>query len=752
VTHAAPRVAGTHGAMPNLLQTVWRTVARHWWRIAPLWIAISAGAVYLVYATVKPKYESVSLLRVEPTHRDLFGTNLHASEAFELFLETQVQLITSPNVLIAATSDPKVAALPFLQGVPDAEVEVRKHLNVGVVPKTYLIRVAMTSPSSAEAAVVVNAVVESYLETATEWSDGMTRTQIKNLEVYKVDLEGQLDELQKRWLALAAQGNLDVPSAPPSATGPATGAGTSESRITIDEFKRVRQELFRINVELIEAQADLSLWQAEAKAASADGRTEARLRSRLTAAFHALPEVARIREQISEAYRRAAKAERTARAASDPALIHAQRQIQALNARLQEHWETRKGELAERAANGGADDGDPVRAVRESTQRVESLKARRAGYEAMLATIDVANKQESSDAVKVALLREELAGVREMKDAVSKRLEQLRFESKADARISKVSEARVAGMPVSDGRKKLYLAVPLLALFGVFGVFVALELRSARVDDLDALAQLVAIDVHPIPTLPEPPTSAQGRLSRVRQQQVQDFVRSLEHLRVSLCDDDHEQGRPTGRCLLITSAVAGEGKTTLAGEFAISCARAGISTLVVDADLRRASMSRLVADVQGPGLGGALKGDVSPDEPVIFLEEGCFHLLPAGTPVADPGALLKGRRISQLLAHYRERFDLVILDSPPVLPVPDALTLGRWTDGVILVARHGFSRAPLVDRARRQIAATGIPILKTVVNGVRSSRQYGFGEYYGGYGDKAESDEGANDAVAHPLT
>ena len=75
-----------------------------------------------------------------------------------------------------------------------------------------------------------------------------------------------------------------------------------------------------------------------------------------------------------------------------------------------------------------------------------------------------------------------------------------------------------------------------------------------------------------------------------------------------------------------------------------------------------------------------------------------------------------------MLARYRQIFDIVIIDSSPVLPVPDALSLGRWTDGAILVVRYDMSRFPLVDRARKRIVATGIPILKTVVNGVRSSR------------------------------
>ena len=82
-------------------------------------------------------------------------------------------------------------------------------------------------------------------------------------------------------------------------------------------------------------------------------------------------------------------------------------------------------------------------------------------------------------------------------------------------------------------------------------------------------------------------------------------------------------------------------------------------------------------------------------------------------------------------------FDLVIIDTPPVLPVADALSLGRWVDGAIMVIRYDVSRFPLVDRARKRLISAGIPILKTVVNGVKTSRfgsGYGYGYGYG-YGD-----------------
>jgi polysaccharide biosynthesis transport protein len=80
------------------------------------------------------------------------------------------------------------------------------------------------------------------------------------------------------------------------------------------------------------------------------------------------------------------------------------------------------------------------------------------------------------------------------------------------------------------------------------------------------------------------------------------------------------------------------------------------------------------------------------------------------------------------MTQLRQLYDLIIIDSPPVLPVPDALILGRWTDGAVIAARYDISRFPQVERARRQLDNAGITVLGTVINGMRNSDSY-YGRY-----------------------
>src|SRR5205823_3829656 len=154
------------------------------------------------------------------------------------------------------------------------------------------------------------------------------------------------------------------------------------------------------------------------------------------------------------------------------------------------------------------------------------------------------------------------------------------------------------------------------------------------------------------------------------------------------------------------------GKTTLAAQLAGRCANAGLATLLIDADLRRPRLGDLLEVPEGPGLADVLAGEVDAEAALVVIgNAGGFHLLPAGAAGPDPSRLLQGDRLGQLLAQLRQAFDIVIVDAPPVLAVPDALLLGRWTDGAVLAVRHDASRFPLVERAHRRLAAIGVPVL-----------------------------------------
>jgi succinoglycan biosynthesis transport protein ExoP len=732
-TYLQPASPASSSGSINVVQTVLRAVMRHGWKILAIWLALTAGLVYAIQVRVKPTYETFSLLRVEPADRDLFGLGLNSAEVFDHFLQTQVQLITSPNVLLAALSQREVASTTIVREADDPESELRKRLQVGIVPGSYLVRVAMTTPHPDQASKIVNAVVEQYLVVAQTWSSEKNKSHISNLEQYHKDLKDKVDRLEAEWLDLAAKGNVDLVESTQGFSAPGSSAPVSSlpqaapNKVSADEYKRVREQLFQINMDLIEAEALLDVRRAEANAVAAGVDPEVLLRQEVDAAVRNDPEMLRLYAQCNEVQQKIDQARRLTKVMSDPSIKNPQAKLRALKEQIRQIYPQKFDEYASRSRGGGA---DPRATLADLANQIDAMKARKAGYEKMLGQIEVTNRQQGTDTVKVALLREDLGSLRSMQDSVQKRIEQLSFDSKSEARIKAISKARASGMLVSDSRRKLWIVTPV-GVFGlVLGLFMFLEIRSGRVADLDEVSRRVPVDVYPVPSLPGTRKSNDQRVLRTNEAQLQEFLQSLDHLRVSLWFGD-EKVNGVGRCLVVTSAVGGEGKTTLSAHLAVCCAKAGISTLVIDADLRRAALSKMFEEEQTPGLSDVLKGDLSPEDAVVALREGGFHLLPAGSPGEHPGWLFQEKRIGQVLDRYRELFDLVIIDTPPVLPVADTLSLGRWVDGTILVIRYDVSRFALVDRARKRLLAAGIPILKTVVNGVRSSR---FASGYEGYG------------------
>jgi capsular exopolysaccharide synthesis family protein len=701
-----------------------RGARRYWWLVLMLWLVLSASIGVGIYLYVKPSYRALSLLRVDPAVTDLYDVGRARNESLDPFLQTQVQLITSPNVLTAAGTNPKAAVLERIQKAGDVVQELRKVVNVSVIPGTYLIEVAMTSPNSYEAATLVNAVVDSFMEANNEWSDGMTRVQIRNLEAYNAELKNQTDELERKLKALAAKSDVDVISGErkkeDGGTAKTNDLGPIRS-ITMQEYREVYKQLNDIKYELVQAEARLT----EAKAAAshmgkAAGTTDekAMIEEQIKRRFQVDPEAAELRNKLTDADLELKKNLRISTLSSDPALKAAQRKVETLKAKWEQLWDIKSAAIREQIELAGGIRGlDPALEVHEAAKQVNMLKAKQASLKQDFDRLDVKGKGQAVDAVDIALIHYEHDTLKGLQESVTKRLEQLKYEAKGEARIRPVNPngAMVPGKPISDKRLTFLAATPVGVLGAVLGLIVLLELRSGRVDDPEVLSSRIKHEVFSIAPLPSL-RPGDDVTSEKAEQRLARFVQSLDHLRVAICEGGHAG---EGRCVMITSATGGEGKTTLSAHLAARCANSGTSTLLVDADMRRASLGRLLDVPVGPGLGDVLGGEIDLDDALITVQAGGFHFLSAGSPGRDPSRVLKSNRFSELIARLRTSYDLVIIDTPPVLPVADALIMGRWVDGAVMAARFDASRLPLVERANRQLAMAGIPVLGVVVNGVR---------------------------------
>jgi len=207
-------------------------------------------------------------------------------------------------------------------------------------------------------------------------------------------------------------------------------------------------------------------------------------------------------------------------------------------------------------------------------------------------------------------------------------------------------------------------------------------------------------------------------------------------LRTALALSPHETGQ-----IVISSSEPGDGKTTVLINLAISSTQAGKKTLLIDADLRRPGLTKILGMQGESGLSDLLRSEEDIGEMaaqfVNSTEIDGLDVLPSGPRRPSPAELLSGPRFGDLLAWAGSVYDQVLIDSPPVLAASDAQMIGRCVDGLILVVNPTKNRRRSVVRAAESFTAVGINIVGVVANRIDSDRNsdYGYGYSYGyGYG------------------
>ncbi|MEJ2495722.1 MAG: CpsD/CapB family tyrosine-protein kinase [Ignavibacteriaceae bacterium] len=182
------------------------------------------------------------------------------------------------------------------------------------------------------------------------------------------------------------------------------------------------------------------------------------------------------------------------------------------------------------------------------------------------------------------------------------------------------------------------------------------------------------------------------------------------------------------KTILVTSAAPQEGKTTvsinLAGSFAISNKK----TLLIDCDLRKPKLHHIFHEQRVPGLIDYLFGDVELQDIIKRTEVNNLHFIPTGTIPPNPAEMLDSEQMRSLLARFRDQYDLIVVDSPPIIAVTDSEVLSGMVDGTLLVVSADTTEMDLMERASELIRQENTQFLGAVLNNF--SYKSGYGSYY----------------------
>ena len=195
------------------------------------------------------------------------------------------------------------------------------------------------------------------------------------------------------------------------------------------------------------------------------------------------------------------------------------------------------------------------------------------------------------------------------------------------------------------------------------------------------------------------------------------------------------------RIIGVTSSIRGEGKSTTSVNLAYTLAQTGKRVLLIDGDMRLPTIAQKLEMTGTPGLSNLLAG--------LSAERNClrkssyfdnWYILPAGDIPPNPSELLGSERMHSLLDRYKDVFDYILLDLPPVNIVVDALVITKWTDGVVVVVRENYTDRRALDACMYQVEKLGAKMLGFVMTGANvggsSYKNYGkykYGKRYGGY-------------------
>lgn len=184
------------------------------------------------------------------------------------------------------------------------------------------------------------------------------------------------------------------------------------------------------------------------------------------------------------------------------------------------------------------------------------------------------------------------------------------------------------------------------------------------------------------------------------------------------------------RTLQITSPKASEGKTTTLANLAVALSQAGQRVVILSCDLRRPRVHDFFDRPNDVGFTSVLLGDAPISEALQRLDGDDFFLLSSGPVPPNPSELLASRRTLEVLSILQAEADIVLVDSPPVLPVTDAAVISSWVDTTLLVATSGVTTRRELHRTHESLRQVNAPLIGTVLNGVTGEGGYGYAYQY----------------------
>jgi capsular exopolysaccharide synthesis family protein len=688
---SSPSSAGRHEpANDSIIEIVWRQRAV---------VGITTGiclilaVLYLFVAT--RYYTGYAKLYVQQMGPQLPGLEQHLLHDNETFLFTQREVVASTPVIAMALGTPGIRESKTFSGEDNTFTLFKKSLTVDVGKKDELISIEYDTPYKDEATKIVSALVDSYRDyqskqrgsIATETLEFITQERQHN----EAELKRKAAELQafqqQYGIVSGADGKTNV----------------------------VKQQLELLSAALTAAQLET----INAKSAWDD----------VSRTVLNTPE----RQEKFRQFREGATAYSAPTAVDDATLRATMLQQEANLQVLQQRYMPKHPTIVNTQAYI---DKLNIQYAAAVFRRWEAAKSKEADLKASFDQQQNSAIAQSSRVVEEARLVNEVNQLQKQQDELSTQYQNAKLTQRGGApNITVLEPPTVSKSPT---RPYLWRTLALALIGGCIvgcGIACVRDWYDFRLRSADEIKSALGVTVLGIVPHVEDESSPIARGQKIHIDPASEAAEAYRSLRTAIYFGTKEG---QARTILVTSPERGDGKTTLASNLAISIAQASRRVLLIDADMR-APMQDLIFSMNGRvGLGNVLQGKDPIETAIRHTGIENLDLLPAGVAGRNPSELLNSQAFLDLVEMLAEKYDHVVIDSPPLLAVTDARIIAASADATVLVLRAGKSNRKLSELSIDGLVSVGAKLLGAVVNDVRRRgyRYYGsYGRY--GYGDNS---------------
>lgn len=700
------------GFLPEtLLQILWRS---RWIIFFTVVLAIVLAFIYIAKAT--PIYTSTSRIYVEQSGPKILTEVEGVMTQSMNYLFTQAELLRSTPILSLALEKSGVRQMKIFQNVDNPIAYLKKRaLSVSVGKRDDIIRITSNSPEPVEAAHLVNTVVDSYI---TYHATRKRSTSAEILKILRTEKEKRAKELtdklkammdfRKKHEALAFEGG--------------------QGNVVIDRLERLSVVLTEAQLHTVECK---SVYESSKEMVNDPVKLEQFIESQRAAGLNLSldREKAELASKLKLLEDGLANRLRQV-APGHPAITAFKNDINRLKTQI--------AEIDEKFAKAHL--AVVEREYRVAKEKEEQIKKY---YDEQRRQAFDLNEQ----LAQYTILQSDWEQTKKLCDILDDRIKELNVTEDIGALNISILEAAHPASSPSYPQKTKCMALALLVGLVLGGALALLrDLVDQKMHSAEEISTVLGVPVlGVVPSMSKRETITE-RGKKVSLDSKSSWAEAYRTIRTAVFF-----GAPVGeaKTMLVTSPAPSDGKTTLVSNLAIAMAQAGQSTLIIDADFRK-PMQHNVFDInhENCGLISVLAGAMTLQEAIQSTKIKGLDILSRGPDVPNPSEILNSRSFVDVLKILSNKYDRIIVDSPPVTPVTDAQILAAICDITLLVLRADKSTRRLSQQARDGLLSVGAHVLGAVVNDVPRKSRYGYynsrEQYYGYYGSDSQKNNKAD--------